>query len=461
VTASAKPPARTVRPSPLPPRPYHFPRFERRTLANGMQLVVAPVRKLPIATVMALVDAGAVCDPQGQEGIATLAADLLLEGTDSHDGVELVERFERLGASVVTSTDWDGTTVTLTALREHLAAAIALLGEVLRSPAFPDREVERLKAERLAELLQLRAEPRGLADEMFERFLYESASRYSRPEGGSEESVEAIARDDVRRFYDTHYRPASVTLVIAGDIGADDAEGLAAKVFGDWTGAAAPPVRSTYKPARLTRAVHIVSKPDAQQSELRLGSVFLPRNHPDYYASVVMNAVLGGLFSSRINLNLREKHGYTYGAFSHLDWRRQSGPFVVSTAVQSEVTAPAAREAISEIERFREAPITSDELSLATSYLGGVFPIRYETTDAIAGALAALVRYELPADFYDTYRDRVRAVSTADVLRVAREHLDPKALQMVVVGDLDSIQQSLEALRFGPSAVYDTNGDPL
>lgn len=452
---------RSSRPAPLPPRPYHFPRFERCRLANGMQVVVAPVRKLPIATVIALVDAGAVCDPRDREGSATLTADLLLEGTRTHDGLELTDRFERLGATVVTSTDWDGATVTLTALREHLGPAIALLGEVLREPAFPPREVERLKAERLAELLQLRAEPRGLADEMFEHFLYEPASRYSRPAGGTEQSVQALERDDIQRFYDARYCPGSVTLIIAGDIDPDDAARLAGSALGDWQGTTPAPVQATYAPARRARALHIVAKPDAQQSELRLGSVFLPRNHPDYHAAVVMNAVLGGLFTSRINLNLREKHGYTYGAFSHLEWRRQPGPLVVSTAVQSEVTAPAAREAIAEIERMRQERISAGELSLATSYLGGVFPIRYETTDAIAGALAALVRYELPDDFYDTYRDLVRAVTEEDVLRVAREHLHAEAMQMVVVGELDSVQKPLEAVGFGPMAVYDTEGNPL
>lgn len=465
MSATAKPGGtrskKSKRPSPLPPRPYHFPRFERRRLSNGVQLVVAPVRKLPIATVMALIDAGAVCDDRDREGIASLTTDLLLEGTLTSDGVELTDRFERLGATVLTSTDWDGAAVTLTAMREHLAPAIALLGEVLRSPAFPGREVERLKGERLAELLQLRAEPRGLADEMFERFLYERASRYSRPEGGTEESVQAITRDDVQRFYETRYRPASITLIIAGDVEPDEAERMAYTAFDDWRGEAASMVPASYKAARRSRALHIVAKPGAQQSELRLGSVFLPRKHPDYHAALVMNAVLGGLFSSRINLNLREKHGYTYGAFSHLDWRRQSGPFVVSTAVQSEVTAPAAREAIAEIERMRVEKITADELSLATSYLGGVFPIRYETTDAIAGALATLVRYDLPDDFYDTYRDHVRAVTTTDVLRVAEQHLDATAMQMVVVGELESVQAPLEELGFGPTTVYDTEGEVL
>jgi predicted Zn-dependent peptidase len=426
-----------------------------------MQLVIAPVRKLPIATMIAMVDAGATCGARGREGIARLTAELLLEGTAKRDGAELIEGFERLGASVDASADWDGAAVRVTALLEHFADAVELLAEVLRTPAFPQREVDRLKSERLAELLQLSTEPRGLADDMFARFLYNPESRYALPEGGTTETVSAITRDDVLRFYSNRYTPRSVTLVIAGDLAFDEAESLARRTFEDWSGPAPAECRTIDAPARTTRAVHLVSKSEAAQSELRIGNVGIPRKHPDYYATVVMNAVLGGLFSSRINLNLRETHGYTYGAFSQMDWRRQAGPFVVSSAVQSESTAPAAREAIHEIERIREAPVTESELSLATSYLDGVFPIRYETTDAIAGALAALVRYELEDDYFDTYRQRVRDVSVTDVLRAARQHLHPSELQLVVVGDPRSIQGELEALNFGPLGIYDARGNPL
>ena len=452
---SARKPAR---PTPLSPRPYHFPRFTRRKLANGLQVLVAPVRKLPVASVVAMVDAGAVCDPAGTEGVAQLTAELLLEGTRRRDGVALADGFERLGASVEVATDWDGAIFSLTAMNSRIADAMALLGEVLREPAFPEREVERLRAERLAERLQLRAEPRGLADELFSRFLYESRSRFSLPESGTEASVEAITRDDVRRFYESRYQPATVTLLIVGDLSETDAIRLVEAAFGDWRGTSVGAVTPAFAAARKHRALHIVSKPDAKQTELRLGSVYLPRNHPDYHASVVMNAVLGGLFSSRINLNLREKHGYTYGAFSTIDWRRQAGPFVVSSAVQMEVTAPAAREALGEIERFRGDLIDEDELTLATNYLVGVFPIRFETTAAIAGALASLVRYDLPENFYDTYRDQMRAVTPADVQRVAREHLDVQTLQLLAVGDAVTIRKPLEELGFGPVTVYDVMG---
>jgi zinc protease len=181
--------------------------------------------------------------------------------------------------------------------------------------------------------------------------------------------------------------------------------------------------------------VRVVAKADASQSEVRVGHVGLPRRHPDYFETTVMNAVLGGLFSSRINLNLREKHGYTYGAFSAFEWRRAAGPFVVQTAVKSDVTGASVREILYEIERMRSEEISTDELTLATSYLDGVFPIRYETTSAIATALSNLVIHELPERFYDDYRRRVREVTTADVLRAAQRHLHPDRLRIVVVGD--------------------------
>jgi zinc protease len=197
-----------------------------------------------------------------------------------------------------------------------------------------------------------------------------------------------------------------------------------------------------------------VNKTEAPQSELRVGHIGLPRKHPDFFPTLVMNAVLGGLFGSRINLNLREAHGYTYGASSAYDWRRGPGPFVVSTAVQSEVTTPALREILLEIDRIRSEKISDEELSLARDYLDGVFPIRYETTAAIAFALEALVVYDLPADYYDSYRRNIRGVSADAVLQAARSHLHPDELQTVVVGDASVIRDSVADLKLGDLHVY-------
>jgi zinc protease len=443
-----------VRPKPSAPREYRFPRFTEETLSSGLRLVVAPVEKLPIVTVLVVIDAGSTFDPSGKEGVAALTADALLEGTTELDGAQLTERFEQLGTAVESGAGWDSAFVKLTVLADRLEEATVLLGEAISNPAFPEREIERLKAERLSEILQLETEPRGLADEKFAEFLYSGNSRYAKPDAGNTQTVSALSRADAESFFRRYYRASSTTVVVAGAITPLKARNLVSKAFGRWpsgvqeTGGLVASARS------ITRSVNIVNKPDAPQSELRVGHVGLPRKHPDFFPTMVMNAVLGGLFGSRINLNLREEHGYTYGASSYFDWRRGPGPFVVATAVQSEVSAAALREIFAEIDRIRADKISEQELSLACDYLDGVFPIRYETTTAIASALANLVIYGLSGDYYDMYRTRVREVSSEDVLAAARNHLHPERLQTVIVGDAGAIQDSVVQLGLGPLKVH-------
>jgi zinc protease len=443
--AAVRPP----RPLPAPPRPYHFPPFERRELPNGMRIIVANVPKLPVATFVLLADAGAVTDLSGREGLAQLTAQLLLEGTTDMDGAALTERLELLGAAASASADWDTAIVRCTALADRLPEAVGILARVLREPAFPEREVTRLKAERISDLLQMRADPGALADRTFAQAVYAADSRYATWSGGTELSVQAISRDDVAAFHVQRYRPSGMTIVIAGAMTLDEGERLVRDTFGTWHGEAPPAVVASDEPASRARRVHLVARPDAPQSELRVGHVGVPRTHPDYFEIVVMNAILGGLFSSRINLNLREAHGYTYGAHSGFDWRRQAGPFGADAAVKSEVTADAIREILAEIDRMRAEPVTAAELSLATSYLDGVFPIRYETTDAIAAAIANLVVHGLGDDWLDRYRERVRAVTIEGVLHAAQAHLHPESLQVVVVGDPAVVRGPVEALGLG------------
>ena len=357
--------------------------------------------------------------------------------------------FERLGTSLETGADWDSTIAAFTVLRDRLENAFGILSEVLTAPAFRADDIERLKSERLSERMQLLDEPRGLADESFSRFIYADGSRYREPSSGTSTSVRNVSCEDVKEFYERHYIPSAVTVIFAGDIDIDTAVALVESTLGSWHKDGTRLEIQADSPARSTRAVEIISKPDAAQSELRIGHRGVPRDHPRYFPIVVMNSILGGLFSSRINLNLREEHGYTYGASSYYDWRRQSGPFVISTAVQTEVTAAAISETLKEIDRLRTQEIDSDELTLATSYLAGVFPIRYETTSAIASALATMVTFDLPDDYLDTYRTNIAAVTTRDVLEAAREFVEPERLQIVVVGNADQIRESVEALGAG------------
>lgn len=438
-----------VRPEPSAPREYRFPHFERRRLDNGLDIIVAPSHKLPLVTVLAVVDAGAVTDPRGREGVARLTARALNEGTPKYDGEALTDYMEQLGTSIGGAASWDSASLAMTVLRQHLDNAFARFADVLTSPTFPESAIERLRGERIAELMQVESEPRELADERFDEYVYEPASRFRLPLGGTRDSVMAITRDDVVALHAARYQPSATTIIVVGDVSVDEAERMVSGALRGWTGPSVESVVADDHPARVHRTVRIVSKEDAPQSELRMGHVGVPRGNPDYFAITVMNAVLGGLFSSRINLNLREVHGYTYGASSAFDWRRSAGPFVVATAVASDVTAAAITETLAEIDRMRAEPVSDSELSLATSYLDGVFPIRYETTAATAGALATLVIYGLPDDWYDGYRSSIRAISSADVLSAAQRYIHPEALQIVIVGDSAAISDSVRALSFG------------
>jgi zinc protease len=445
-----------MRPQAGPPREYHFPKFERRSLENGLRIIVAPVPKLPVVTVLAVIDATAVADPAGKEGLAELTAQALRDGTAEIDGASLTLEFEKLGTSLEVGADWDSTVASLTVLRDKIDETFALFSSVIKSPAFRVEDIDRLRSERLAERVQILDEPRGLAEESFSRFVYASDSRYSEPMSGSSSAISAITRDDVVEFHSTNYAPDATTLILVGDLSVEEGVGLAESSFGAWSGKRAPRATASDRQARMERGSLIVSKPDAAQSELRVGHVGVPRTNSDYFPIVVMNAVLGGLFSSRINLNLREAHGYTYGASSYFDWRRQAGPFVISTAVQSEVTGAAIAETLKEIDRMRTEEIAKEELSLATDYLEGVFPIRYETTGAIASALANMVTFGLPEDYYDTYRSNIGAVTTRDVLNAAKTHVKPDELQIVVVGNSEVLKPQIEALAVGPLSVLDT-----
>lgn len=439
----------TTRPAPGPPRPFHFPSFTRTRLANGAVLLVAPVRRLPVCALSVVVDAGAELDPPGLEGCAGLTARAMEEGTHQYQGLEFTERLERIGAALSATADWDSASFSMPVMAERLPAALDLLAGVIREPAFPPGELERLREERLSEIAQIRSEPRGLASETFSRVVYDAGSRYAVPLGGGEASVRALTRDDLLRHHDSFFAPARTAIIVSGDVEPEEVRLLAERAFGTWaaTPAAAHPRRGA--PAAQEARVFILDREDAPQSELRVGHSGVPRAHPDYFPLVLLNAILGGLFSSRINLNLREEHAYTYGAHSDFAWRRGAGPFTVRTAVESGVTAAAVSEILKEISRLRQEPVTDAELSLARDYLSGVFPVRFETSLAIAAALAQVVTYDLPPDYYDTYRQSIGLVTADEILRSARAHLQPEQLSVVIVGDARQVREPVRALDLG------------
>jgi zinc protease len=400
----------------------------------------------PVVTLGLLLPAGGVHEPAEASGLASLTSSLLESGAGSRSAAEIADTLELLGVQLGVSTGWDVTQVELTGLRSQMESAVDVLSDLVRAPTFPQSEVDRIRAEQLAGILQRRAEPRGLANEMANRWIFSADSTFARPLDGTAASVEGLTRQDILAFHASRYTPEGASIVVAGELDRDQALELAERAFGSWSGGVAEGPRLKAEPRSRERQLVIVDRPGAVQSEIRVGQVGLPRSTPDFFPVLVMNAILGGAFTSRLNLNLRERQGFTYGVSSSFAMRRNRGPFAVSTAVQTEVTAAALTEIMKEVDGIHAGPVRPEEVEDARNYLAGIFPLRLQTTDGVASRLAELALYGLPDDYFDSYRDRILAVTVADVERVAREHLRPKEMAAVIVGDASKIRDSLEAL---------------
>ncbi len=449
------------RPVPGEPRPYDFPDTVRTTLANGLRVIVTPMPQRELVAASLALRAGAADEPDAVAGATVLAARGLTEGTEIRDAIALTEAAERLGASIHAEAGWDATSAGLDVPASRLAPALDLLAEVVRRPSFPEGEIERLRDERLTDLLQARADPRRRADEAYVSSIYAPSSPYHRPAGGAAATVETLTPAELRAVHDMAYVPSRAALVVVGDVDPAEVVRVAESLFGDWSGPAeADPGPIDDTSAVTSRFVRVVHRSGAVQSEIRIGHPGLRRLHPDYHAVAVMSAILGGLFNSRLNMNLREEKGYTYGASAGFDLRRARGPFTARAAVNTEVTVPALHEFLVELDRIRETPVTDAELKAARDYLVGVFPLRFETPGPVAGSLAGLFVHRLPDDELDRYRPSIEAVTADDVLRVAREHIRPESAAIVLVGDHDVFGEALEAANIGPVEVT-RDADPV
>jgi zinc protease len=444
----------TARPAATAPRPYRFPDFTHQRLANGLGVWLVPLPERELVSIHLLTDAGAAAEEEAQGGIAALTAQVLVTGTRRLDAAAFAETTERLGIEVGSESSWDSARAGFTALGAKLEDGLALLSEMLREPRLDGGELDRLRAERLNDILQARADPGRLADESFLREVYAPDVPYSRLSAGGPETVEALTVEHARAFHATRYAPDVADLVIAGAIEPDAALALAERYLGDWTGSG--PGHRTFSPTpRGGRRVVLVDRPGSVQSELRVGHLGIDRFDPRYFPALVMAALLGGVFGSRLNLRLREELGYTYGARCSFDPRRAIGPFTATAAVQTDVTVDALRELLAQLERIREAPPSEDELAEVRNFLVGVFPLRFETTGGIAAAIEPLAVYDLPHDWWQRYRDNLEAVGPDDVHAVARDLVRPDEALILLTGDAATVRQDLEAADLGPLEVIE------
>jgi predicted Zn-dependent peptidase len=451
-----------TRPKAGVPRPYQFPAFERTRLANGLTLITVQLDGRPLVSANMVLLNGAADEPATEAGATVLAARAMSEGTERFDAIALVEAAERLGASLHAEASWDAMTAGVEVTASRLEPALELLAEMVGRPTFPPREVERLRDERLNDILQARADPRRRADEAFVDTIYTEDSPYHRPAAGTAETVAILSRDHARRSWERGMDPAALTLVVGGDLRGIDVPAIAQGLFGGWEAApgAAQPRPVVARSAQDGRLVRLVHRPGSVQSEIRIGHPGLPRRIPDFHALSVMGAILGGLFNSRLNRNLREDKGYTYGAGAGFDLRRGPGPFAARAAVNTEVTVPAIGEMLRELERMRDEPVTHDELAAGRDFLVGVFPLRFETPGPVVGAIAGLVVHDLPDDELARYRPQIEAVTIEDVHRVASEHLHVNRAAVVLVGDADAVAGDLEGAGFGRLEVVNDEVEP-
>ena len=432
---------------------FTFPDIRRHTLGNGLRAWTVEHREVPVVSAMLLVPVGAAADPADRHGLAAITGDLLDEGCGDLDALALHDALARIGAQLDTEVGSDATLLAITGLERFAPRAFQILADMAIRPRLDEREFLRVRDLRLNRLIQLRDMPPALAERAYTRLLY-GPHPYGHLPIGSEESLRASTIEDVRRFHAWAYDPRHATVIAAGDAAHDRLLAFIDQAFGSWSPANPDaPVRTvtvTSPPPPPDTRLQLIHRAGAAQSELRIGHIAVSRNSPDYHALLVLNLVLGGQFVSRINMNLREEKGYTYGARTSFDFRRGPGPFGLQASVQSDATAAAVRESLHELGAIRgERPVTRQELETGRAAVTRGYPRNFETADQVGRAAAQLALYELPDDYFTSFVPKVLSLSEADITRAAATHLHPERLVAVIVGDRDTIGASLDDVGLG------------
>lgn len=433
-------------PRPLPAREVRFPPYELQTLPNGLQVIAVEHHEQPIVSMRMLVRAGAVHDPKGKGGVSALVAALLDQGTAKRTAQELADTIDFIGGELGAGAGSDLTFAYVLVMKDSLDLGMELLSEMVRTPAFAQEELDRQRQQLVSTLRVSYEDPEYVANVVFDRLVY-GFHPYGMPNSGTPESLARITREDLAAFHRAYFVPNNAILAIVGDILPRDAFALAARRLGDWTPrevvAPAPP-----DPPPPTRRVVVVDKPDAVQTEIRVGHIGLPRKHPDYMALNLAMKILGGEGANRLHRVLRSERGLTYGAQAEFETFKLSGHFGAETDTRSEATSEVLRLMVEEFGRIQREPVFEGELHDAKAYLAGSFPLTIETPNAIATQVLNAVFYELPLKELETFRERVHAVTVDDIARVARSYLRPDRLSVVLVGNAKAFVHELAGIGF-------------
>ncbi len=429
---------------------------EQFRLDNGLTVLLLRQHKLPVVSASLVTLRGSEANSPTRPGLAAFTADMLDEGTARRSALQLADDVAQIGAQLATNSGSDNSSASIGVLRKNADAAFDLLADVVLHPAFDPAEIERVRINRQTSLLQQNDNPTVIAVRVFNRAVYGERNPYGYLELGTAASLKSIGREDLQSFWQG-YAPENSALIVAGDISAEELKKLATDKFGAWQGSAPAVAPSPIPPA--ARRFIVVDVPGAPQTALRIGAPGVARSNPDYVPIEVMNTALGGQFSSRINMNLREQHGYTYGARSGFDYRRGPGPFAVRSSVRTDATAPAVREVFNELQKIRAAPIADSELKASKDAFARSLPGDFESGPQMVTALGQLYVYGLPLDYYRTLPASIEKVTATDVQHAAMQYLQPDRMTVVAVGDRRSIATPLGALKFGTVEVRDSEGN--
>jgi zinc protease len=454
---NADAPWRAQQPKPGPRPALSLPVPETFRLPNGLQVFYLPRPGLPMVSASLVVRSGTEVNPPDRPGLADFTAAMLTQGTTTRSAPQIADEAARLGTTVSASSSIDISQVTSSALTQNFPAVLALLADVVLNPAFPGEEVERRRKSRAAALTEQRTEPATVARTVSYAALYGEKHPYAHLELGTEAAIAATTREDLERFWKRHYVANNAALIVAGDVTAATLRPLVERTFGGWARgrpSSAPAAVPRPTPARIV----IVDTGKAAQSQVRIATIGAARATRDYARIQVLNQITGGLFSSRINLNLREEHGYTYGAFSNFVMRRMPGPFFVSSGIRTDVTAPAVTEILKELKKLRDTGVTDDELTLGRDALARSLPANFETGAAAVSAISDIYLYDLGLRYYSQLPASLATVNRESVLGAARKYFVPAQMITVVVGDRSTIEPELRKLNLGAIEFRDAEG---
>ncbi len=442
-------PDRSAPPAPGPVVPFRMPPIEKLTLSNGLPVWILENHEVPVASLLVGIRSGAAADPANKPGLAAMTAALLDEGAMGKSALELDDEVTFLGASLTTAATWDASVVTIRTPVARLEQALNLLGGVVLAPEFSEAELARLKKESLTSLLLARSEPQQIATRALLQAVFGKLSRYALPLTGSGAAISSFTVSDVKKFHKEHYTSSNAILIVTGDVKSGELLPLLERVLGKWEkGSPVAPAEIPQPKASGPRKVWLIDRPGSAQSVLRIGLPGVPRATADYFQIEVMNTLLGGSFSSRLNDNLREKKGYTYGAGSRFDYRGAGGLFLAATDVDTAVTAPALTELMKELSRI-STPAPQEEVNRAKNFQALGLGFDLETTTQVASQLLEIALYGLPGDFVDSYVDKTMKVSVKAVQEAAKTRIDPARLSIVAVGDLSKIEKPVRDLKLG------------